>query len=96
MGQELEPFLELTVRVPISFVSEEKGIYVSAKDLEDMGYEGMLAWILEEGLATFIWDEMDQPYARVALRLRVDGQDRVYPLRPAENGVGMVVRELPS
>lgn len=71
----LKPFVELTVRVPLD------NHFISAEDLADLGHGGALDWIMEEGLSTFIWDEVDSPNTRAVLRLRACGHDRVYPLK---------------
>ncbi len=80
----LTPFVELTVRVPL----------VGSMDMGDAEHSEVLGAILEEGLATYIWDELDSPETKSVLRLRVGGEDRVYPL--VHQGNGMVVRELPQ
>jgi hypothetical protein len=68
----LEPFLELTVRVPLgAFYAEEAA---------DETHVDILAWLNDEGLGV-ITDEIGKS-AATCLRVRTaDGIDRVYPLR---------------
>lgn len=78
----LEDFLELTVRVPLV-------AYLSLVEYPD--HAAALEAILEEGLGTYVWDEIDSARTKVLLRLRAKGEDRVYPLRQIPNGIGMEV-----
>lgn len=73
----LGPFIELVVRVPL----------VGTLDMGDVTHAEALEEILEEGLGTYVWDEMFPPNATAlaSMRLRCGGEDRVYPLR-MENG----------
>lgn len=81
----LTPFVELAVRVPLTDL-----FHID----EGFTHEEVLRYVLEEGLGTFIWDELDSPNTRSVLRLRWGGVDRVYPL--VHKGNGMVVREHPQ
>lgn len=66
----LGPFVELTVRVPLT----------GHMSMEPATHDEALHCILDEGLGAYIWDMLDEPTTRAALRLRWGGQDRVYPL----------------
>ena len=66
----LVPFGELTVRVPLT----------GHMSMEPATHDEALHCILDEGLGAYVWDMLDQPTTRAALRLRWGGQDRVYPL----------------
>lgn len=67
----LEPFVELTVRVPLGEFGAEGGTH--AEVLRD---------IRDEGIGTYVVDPIGDPGVAVALRLRTaDGVDRVYPVK---------------
>jgi hypothetical protein len=68
---QLDAFLELVVRVPIAPFGFPK----------DMPHEDLVQEIRDEGIGTFVIDQIDDDLSRVALRVRWGGQDRVYPLR---------------
>lgn len=80
----LGDFVELTVRVPLTD-------YLAMTDVPT--HSDALNAILDEGLSTYIWDELTSTRTRVALRLRTKGEDRTYPLRPADNQMSMEVNE---
>ena len=73
----LPPFIELVVRVPL----------VGVLDFQDASHEETLAAILDEGLGTYIWDEMipSNGTAAITLRVRQGGKDQVYPVVYRDN-----------
>jgi hypothetical protein len=74
----LGDFVELTVRVPLAgWLKPEDGLT----------HEELLRDMLEEGLSTYIWDELDASSTKAVLRLRACGKDAVYPLRYNGNGL---------
>lgn len=72
----LQPFVELAVRVPL----------VGDLDFKGEPHSEVLRCILD-GLGSYIFDEMYPPtgVAKIVMRLRVTGEDGVYPIR-YENG----------
>lgn len=66
----LGPFVELTIRVPL----------VDEMSMEPATHEEALMCIMDEGVQTYVFDELLSSRTRVALRLRWGGEDRVYPL----------------
>jgi hypothetical protein len=68
----LGPFVELVVRVQL----------VGEMSMEPATHEEALMCILEEGVQTYVFDELLSSRTRVALRLRWGGEDRVYSLVP--------------
>ena len=83
---ELGEFVELTVRVPLV-------AYLNMNDCAS--HQEALDTILDEGISTYIFDEVHSENSSVVLRLRVKGEDRVYPLRGTDNGMGMEVAHDP-
>lgn len=66
----LEPFIELVVRVQLKDHLNPGGLTHSQ----------LLKDIQEEGLQTYVWDEIDTSGTVAALRVRWGGNDRVYPV----------------
>jgi len=66
----LEPFVELTVRVPLKAFGANGG---------HVSHQGILRLIGERGLGAIV-DAMNSEHARVALRVRAGDRDRVYPI----------------
>jgi hypothetical protein len=65
----LQPFVELTVRVPTR----------SLLGAEDNDHQKVLALLHDEGLGILL-DMLDREETRCALRVRAGAEDRVYPL----------------
>lgn len=67
----LEPFLELTVRVPLGNFPGEGGTHTE-----------LMRDICDEGIGTYAIDPIGDPGVTVVLRVRTqDGVDRVYPVK---------------
>lgn len=70
---QLEPFVELVVRVPfVGYLTPMPGT----------PHEKVVQLIAEEGIGTYTTDEMGVGgYAKASLRVRWGGKDVVYPLK---------------
>jgi len=81
----LEPFVELTVRVPLA--------HFMGSDPEARHHKVILGWLAEEGLGVIV-DEMGERGSATVLRVRTgDGVDRVYPLIRKKGGPLLAVTD---